>query len=329
MEEKTLFREIVESVFHDLEKEKIITEALKKIVVENSGENRYEIKNFTPDMPEWNSYIKPNKKHIFEFLDNGYRFAGLKNGFLGCNGEKSLVKNANLIRLAFCGDVIVAASVYTGYLEGYKCVGITATSDRNFRGIGVKAVHEIVKTDVGLYDEFYWTECSGTIETLYDKYGGIKIPVEFVSSFINGDYTVVDDYHYKRYIKDEVVEKVIFGFNTPETFNMVYNKYKEYIDESIKKMQERNVNEAYNGSKTGYLHMPEYIVDLFIDLYMESSIYEFPEESIKILEENIIKLEAQIKSGKFNDKVLERKKTVLRMGTDVLNIAQPMVLHKF
>lgn len=329
MEEKTLFREIVESVFRDIKKEEIIKESLKRIVVENSGENMYEIKNFTPDMPEWNSYIKPNKNQIFEFLDNGYRTAGLKNGFLGCDGPKQIVRNSKLIRIAFCNDVWVAMSVYTSYMGGFKCVGITATSDRDFREIGVNAVHEIVKTDVGLYDEFYWTECSGAVERLYDKYGGIKIPSEFFGQFIRGDYEIVDEYHFEREFDNDVIKKAIFGFNTPETFNMVYEKCKSYIDRSIEKIKSNNLNESGNSRKTGYLHMPEYIVDLFIELKMQNRMYDFPEASLKVLQENIVKLEKQIESGLFNGEILGRKREVLRMGKDVLGVSQPMVLHKF
>lgn len=311
---------------------KIIEESLRRVLIENSEDNGYVIKNFTPDIPEWNNYIKPNKKELFKFLDNGYKYSGLENGFLGCLDEKSLVRNANLIRIAFYNDIWVAMSVYTGYLGGYKCVGITATCDKELRKIGVNAVHEIVKTDVGLYDEFYWTECSGALEYLYDKYGGIKIPVEFVGEFIKakGEIKPIDDYHYERFIYDDMYQKIIFGFNNQNTFNAVYKKYKDYIDKSIKDIENKSVNEENNKYDAyKYVDVPERIITVFIDLSVEDGLYEFPEDSLNKLEENIAKLEWQINKNLFSDEELKRKEWVLEQGKYILVTSSPMTLNVF
>ena len=40
---------------------------------------------------------------------------------------------------------MIAISVYTGYQEGKKCVGITATTNNELRDLGIIALKEIIK----------------------------------------------------------------------------------------------------------------------------------------------------------------------------------------
>lgn len=73
--------------------------------------------------------------------------------------------------------------------------------------------NEIIKRNITQDKEFYWTECSGSIERLYEKHNGIKIPNEYAFDILQTPMTLLDDgYHYERVIKGETQKKVIYGF---------------------------------------------------------------------------------------------------------------------
>ena len=128
--------------------ERMVSESIQKVLSEERSRNEraFVIKDYYPGTNEWLNYIRPNRKEIWNFLNDGYIRAGIGN-FMGFDNGKSLYKNANHIRIAFSDDDWVAISVYTGYRVGYKCAGITATTDEGKRKIGVAAVHDIIKID--------------------------------------------------------------------------------------------------------------------------------------------------------------------------------------
>ena len=43
--------------------------------------------------------------------------------------------------------------------------------------------NEIIKRNITQDKEFYWTECSGSIERLYEKHNGIKFQMNMLSTF--------------------------------------------------------------------------------------------------------------------------------------------------
>ena len=95
--------------------------------------------------------------------------------------------------------------------------------------------NEIIKRNITQDKEFYWTECSGSIERLYEKHNGIKIPNEYAFDILQTPVTLLDDgYHYERVIKGETQKKVIYGFNNEETFNIVKKEFTEHINGCIK-----------------------------------------------------------------------------------------------
>jgi hypothetical protein len=80
---------------------------------------------------------------------------------------------------------------------------ITATTDEKYREIGKYAVIQIIKEDINLVGEFYWTVCSDTIEHLYEKHGGIKIPNDYIELFISKYKSLSDDcYHFYIEVPD-------------------------------------------------------------------------------------------------------------------------------
>lgn len=94
-------------------------------------------------------YIRDNKKMLWDFFDSGYKYAKFKE-FRSCINPKSLLNNTSCLKVALFNDIIVAASIYTSYQEGMKCVGITATTDKKYREIGKYAVIQIIKEDISL-----------------------------------------------------------------------------------------------------------------------------------------------------------------------------------
>ena len=186
-------------------------------------------------------YIRDNAKMLWDFFDSGYKYANLKE-FRSCVNPRALRKNTSCLKVALFNDIIVAASIYTPYQEGMKCVGITATTDEKYREIGKYAVIQIIKEDISLVGEFYWTVCSDTIEHLYKKHGGIKIPNDYIELFISKYKSLSDDgYHFYIEVPDgdgemEDVKKIIFGFNSKETFEHIKNKNDERIMKYINRI---------------------------------------------------------------------------------------------
>jgi len=315
----------------------IIKENINIVLNENGGPvMAYHIKDYRPGEEGWNEIIAPNKKQIWDFLDNGYKRAGL-DSFRGCDNHRSLFKNANLISIAYCADTWVAISVYTGYRGGFKCVGITATIDDEFRMAGVAAVHDIIKRDVGLYDELYWTECSGKIAELYEKYDGIKIPFEFAEQMVKPIIKKVDEFYFRRLELgttdyDASPLRVVYGFNNKETYDAVYEKYSKYIDDAIAVIKNRRINEEVESPSFGRyssVDCAESIVNLFVDIRWTEQIYEFPEEKLKLLEGNVNVLISFLSSRKCPEDKVQRIQQAIENGREILNTSIPMRLNRF
>lgn len=86
---------------------------------------------------------------------------------------------------------------------------------------------------VNFTDKFYWCECSDAIEHYYEKFDGFKIPNTYAQEILNikseEDKPIVlmdDGYHYRRYSKslERYFTKIIYGFNSPDTFNKIIEK---------------------------------------------------------------------------------------------------------
>lgn len=104
------------------------------------------------------------------------------------------------------------------------------------------AVHNIIKTNIGDFRYLYWTECSGVVEKLYEKYNGIKIPNNYVSNILLKTITIYDyGFHYEREIKGEMQRKEMYGFNDIDTFNKVLSEREEYINNCINSIDKLNL----------------------------------------------------------------------------------------
>lgn len=306
----------------------ISNDDLRSLIKEAIGSAlSYDIVDYMKDSSDW-SYIKKNKVRIWDFLNDGYEFVGYDK-FCGCDNVKSLLKNANLVKIAFYDGEWVAVAVYTGYRGGYKCVGITATTDMGLWNIGKDAVNDIVRNDVCQFSEFYWTECSGTLERLYEKHNGIKIPNEYAFSILQRPVTLLKDgYHYEREIKGETQQKVIYGFNNKETFETVKREYTAYINDCIQKIVNCQINEDVEVPSFGRLSKTQCsiaVVNFFVDLRWEDECYELSLDAYKILMQHVNYLK-RISNNHQRDEQLE---LAISNGKDLLRTMSLMKFTKF
>lgn len=311
---------------------RIISEQIKKVLKETKeqySQNNFVVKEYTPNSSEW-EYIKENKLKLWDFLNNGYIHAGYEK-FCGCDNYRSLLKNANLIKIAFQNNEWVAVSVYTGYRGGFKNVGITATVDSDSRDCGVGAVHDIIKTDIGNFENFFWTECSGSVEKLYDKYNGIKIPNEYAFGILQTPVTLDNDgFHYTREIKGDIQRKIIYGFNNKETFEKVLNERREYINNCINSILSNNINEDVEKPSFGRLSKLDCaiaVVNFFVDQRWEGECYEFPQENLMALKQQIKIINIALKNNLVPEDKKEIAEMALENGMDILKTSSVMKVY--
>ena len=279
-----------------------------------------------------NIYIRDNRKMLWDFFDDGYKYANLKE-FRSCISPKSLWKNTSCLKIAMFNDIIVAASIYTSFQKGMKCVGITATTDIKYRDIGKSAVIHIVKEDINLVGNFYWTECSDALEHLYEKHGGIKIPNDYLELFVKKYKSLSDDgYHFSIEMTDsdgetEEIEKVIFGFNSKETFEYIKSKNDERIMKYINRISNTTIKESVyvnNLSKEDYYTEVVYVfyedrVDGFKD---------YSKEIMNLLKDAVDYLKSFVDLHK-NDKSVDIQKytDAIYNGEELISTATIMDIH--
>lgn len=311
----------------------LISESVRNVLIENENNKPYNIVVYKKQNLEDYNYIKEHKDFIYSFLNIGYIAAGLGN-YCGCTSSKSLLKNFNVIKIAYYNDTIIALSVYTGYQDGKKCVGITATTDEKYRDLGKNAVIDFVKDDINLYYDFYWSECSGALEHLYKKYGGIMIPNDYIELFIGNKFEtkLKDGYHFSVRFKssfpdedDTVITKCIFGFNNRRTYELV----KERLNSDIRKRIDfimNSVEESNNIYKRDKYQAAHDIIYVFYDERCEG-VNEFSNEMLTILKNSLKTLEDYIITNP-NDTRIDKFETAIWNAHDILDSSTIISIHK-
>ena len=275
------------------------------------------------------AYVRDNRKLLWDFFDEGYKYANLKE-FRSCVNERSLWKNTSCLKTAVFNGKMVAASIYTSYQGGMKCVGITATTDPKYRNIGKRAVVHIIKEDISLVGNFYWTECSDAIEHLYEKHGGVKIPNDYLYLFNNEKKEKLDDgYHFIVKIKysdgeTEDCRKVIFGFNSQETFDVIKQENDERIMECINRITHKPIKESVyvrNLSKEDYYTEVVYV---FYDDRVNGN-KDYSETTMNLLKEAVEYLKIFVKTNKKVD--MGKYLDAIENGEDLMATATIMDIH--
>ena len=95
----------------------------------------------------------------------------------------------------------------------------------------VSAAKKKIQTELGLDGDFYWCECSGSVEEEFKKHDAIAIPSKYAEGLVGKIEEFDEDgYHYAR--KAEGDTKMIIGFKDKEIFDAVVKVHDDYIRES-------------------------------------------------------------------------------------------------
>lgn len=188
--------------------------------------------------------------------------------------------------------------------------------------------NEIIKRNITQDEECYWTECSGSLERLYEKHNGIKIPNKYAFDILQTPVTLLDDgYYYERVIKGETQKKVICGFNNEETFNIVKKKFTEHINGCIQHILNCQINEDIETPSFGRLSKVQCsvaIVNFFVDLRWEDECYELSLESMKLLSNHVKQSKSAVNDGQQD----EITALAIDNGENLLNTMSVMTFKK-
>ena len=183
---------------------------------------------------------------------------------------------------------------------------------------------QIIQHTISELELHYWTECSNALERLYEKHGGIKIPNKYLELFIGKYKSLSDDgYHFFIEVPDAdgymvEIEKVIFGFNSKETFEYIKSKNDERIMKYINRISNTTIKESVyvnNLSKEDYYTEVVYVfyedrVDGFKD---------YSKETMNMLKEAVEYLKRFVELNKNNKDIdIEKYSTAIWNGEDLI-----------
>lgn len=301
--------------------------------INDNGNNIKKVYLYPKESVDDLEYLNTIKKDLWTFMDDGYRYVGLDGFSRSCLNYKSLKKNSNMIKLIYCDDILISASIYSGRDKGYKCVGITATTNKEFRKLGVKYVHHIIEEDIMNYEKYFWTVCSGSLEKIYEEHGGIKIPNEYIPAFkLLIDYDVVTDDEYAIAVKlndGELYKKVIYGFNSKESLEAAISERDARVLERINRIKKRNtLHETikYNTQLTD-IEQSIAIINVFYEERC-NGLDDLSPELYDILKQNIDIVDVYIKNNTLAMDEYDMCITAVENGNDILDSSTLIKIYK-
>lgn len=175
-------------------------------------------------------FLKKRRNEIFTLIQNAYSDKG---GFAGADNPRTLIKDTDRAKIVFDdnGEIIACALYWVdpGGFKRFGSAGISGNSE------SLKAVEDIIRSDIEPYNNWYWVEASDAIEHLYKKNGGNPIPNWIVGETLGLSHEdkgfridVSDEVHYFRIIRGTEKRKMMFGFKDEETKNKAYSAVKDY-----------------------------------------------------------------------------------------------------
>lgn len=189
------------------------------------------------------------------------------------------------------------------------------------------------KEDISLVGKFYWTECSDALEHLYEKHGGIKIPNDYLDLFIK-DYKSKseDGYHFDVEVPDadgevEEIKKVIFGFNSKETFEYIKRQNDERIMEYINRITNKTIKESVYVKK---LSKEDYYTEVVYIFYEDrvDGFKDYSNKTMNILKEAVEYLKKFVELNKNNKGIdIEKYTTAIWNVEDLIATATIMDIH--
>lgn len=181
-------------------------------------------------------------------------------------------------------------------------------------------------------EKIFWTVCSAPWRE-YEKNGGIKIPNKYLDLFVSDYKSKSDDgYHFTTEVEfdgeTEEIRKIIFCFNTTDTFE----SRKEKNDERIKKYIKRITNPTVSGT-TYVRDMPkeDYYTEVIYIFYEDrvDGNKDYSTETMNILKEAVDYLKEFIELNKNNKDVDIRKySNAIWNGEDLMSSAIIMDIQR-
>lgn len=205
-------------------------------------------------------FLKKRRNEIFTLIQNAYSDKG---GFAGADNPRTLIKDTDRAKIVFDdnGEIIACALYWVdpGGFKRFGSAGIRGNSE------SLKAVEDIIRSDIEPYNNWYWVEASDAIEHLYKKNGGNPIPNWIVGDTLGLSHEdkgfridASDEVHYFRIIRGTEKRKMMFGFKDEETKNKAYSAVADYgefklgvngMDRRISESTDRNHQEMEEARK--------------------------------------------------------------------------------
>ena len=197
---------------------------------------------------------------------------------------------------------ILAMSLYSGRMGGFKCVGITklVTNNQSLAQLAKDAIKHIIKEDISNFQDFVWTECSGAVEHLWNKYsdGWLRIPNIYLPTIFPSNVMKTvelyenDDYHYSRWIhagpdRSMKIDKCIFGFPNAKILEDYIERRNMSLQELIDKLSSSVVLEHMFTNVPNDINNADEIIMYICGFVEEAHIYELTEFEMKMLVDSI------------------------------------------
>lgn len=234
-------------------------------------------------------------------------------GYAGDSSPRSLLKNTDRAKIVFDNNKnILAIALYRTDLGGFKRFCSAGIPENE---LSLNAVQTIIQDDIAPFDNWYWVEASGFIETLFKQFGGNPIPNYLANEFLrlSPDRLSLDDdgVHYIRTVGSAKIpkKKMIFGFKDKAIAEKVCLKVANYEDFKL------NVNKQFESDSD--IDVSCQIIRQIFEFHDEWNCNEMLPEWFNQIKQAIAKIQHELKHNISNDNkrmligVLKRAKTCM------------------
>lgn len=262
-------------------------------------------------------YFVDNKKilkMLISTISSMVKIAYEKSGgYAGDSSPRSLLKNTDRAKIVFDSNKnILAIALYRTDLGGFKRFCSAGIPENE---LSLNAVQTIIQDDIAPFDNWYWVEASGFIETLFKQFGGNPIPNYLANEFLrlSPDRLSLDDdgVHYIRTVGSAKIpkKKMIFGFKDKAIAEKVCLKVANYEDFKL------NVNKLFESDSD--IDVSCQIIRQIFEFHDEWNCNEMLPEWFNQIKQAIVKIQHELKHNISNDNkrmligVLKRAKTCM------------------
>ena len=172
---------------------------------------------------------------VWDILQKAYAYCG---GIKNVESVDDLIKDTELWKLSRKDGEICAVICYTGRKGGRKMCLL----GQNGTEIGRKELKKMLEDDFRLSDRGSWAGMSGKAAITALKHGGLPVPSNIAIDYMGKKCEPVDEYWYKRPIKNDKGEKEIhykIMIGNPPTYKHKFSQIpQELLDKLIQQALE-------------------------------------------------------------------------------------------